>query len=67
MKLAIYYLNKVGIAGNLQSAVSLFFFLLFVFIIYVIIRGNKREYEEYGELPLQDEFVDNNNSQNKTQ
>ncbi len=67
MKLAIYYLNKVGIAGDLQSAVSLFFFLLFIFIIYVIIRGNKREYEEFGELPLQDELVENNNSQNKTQ
>ena len=67
MKLAIYYLNKVGIAGDLQSAVSLFFFLLFIFIIYVIIRGNKREYEEFGELPLQDGLVENNDSQNKTQ
>jgi cbb3-type cytochrome oxidase subunit 3 len=67
MKLAIYYLNKVGIAGDLQSFVSLFFFLLFAFIIYVIVRGNKKEYEEYGELPLHDGLVENNNSQNNTQ
>ena len=67
MKLAIYYLNKVGIAGDLQSFVSLFFFLLFAFIIYVIIRGNKKEYEEFGELPLHDGLIEDNNSQNKTQ
>jgi len=66
MKLAIYYLNKVGIAGDLQSFVSLFFFLLFVFIVYVIIRGNKKEYEEFGEQPLHDGLTENNNSQNKT-
>jgi len=67
MKLAIYYLNKVGIAGDLQSAVSLFFFLLFVFIMYIIFRGDKKEYEDFGELPLQDGLSEDNNSQNKTQ
>jgi len=67
MKLAVYYLNKVGIAGDLQSLVSLFFFLLFVFIIYMIWKGNKKEYQEYGNLPLDDNTMDSYNSQNKTQ
>ncbi|RUA24623.1 MAG: hypothetical protein DSY76_07570 [Bacteroidetes bacterium] len=67
MKLAIHYLNKVGFAGDLQSFVSLFFFLLFVFIIYVIIRGGKKEYEEFGNLPFEEGVVDNADSQNKTQ
>ena len=67
MKLAIYYLNKVGFAGDLQSFVSLFFFILFVFIIYVIFRGNKKEYEEFGSMPFEEGLVDQANSQNKTQ
>ncbi len=66
MKLAIHYLNKVGFAGDLQSWVSLVFFLMFIFILYVIFRGNKKEYEEYGDFPLED-GVTNANSQNKTQ
>ncbi len=60
MKLAVHYLNKVGIAGDLQSLVSLLFFLLFVFIIYVIIKGNKKEYASYGELPLEDGTISDN-------
>ncbi len=67
MKLAIYYLNKVGFAGDLQSFVSLFFFLLFAFIMYVIIRGSKKEYKEYGDLPFEEGLIDNADSQNKTQ
>jgi len=67
MKLAIHYLNKVGFAGDLQSFVSLFFFLLFIFVIYVIFRGNKQEYKEYGELPFDEGLVDNADSKNKTQ
>jgi len=66
MKLAIHYLNKVGFAGDLQSWVSLFFFLLFIFILYVILTGNKKEYEGYGDFPLEDGVTDVN-SQNKTQ
>jgi len=67
MKLAIYYLNKVGIAGDLQSFVSLFFFLLFIFILYIILRGNKKEYDSYGDFPLEDGSLDNTSSKNKTQ
>lgn len=67
MKLAIYYLNKVGFAGDLQSFVSLFFFLLFVFILYMIFRGNKKEYEEFGDMPFEDDSINNVSSQNKTQ
>jgi len=67
MKLAIYYLNKVGFAGDLQSFVSLFFFLLFIFIIYVIFRGNKKEYKNFGDMPFEEGLVDNVDSQNKTQ
>jgi len=67
MKLAIYYLNKVGFAGDLQSFVSLFFFILFVFIIYVIFRGNKKTYKEFGDMPFEEGLVDQANSQNKTQ
>ena len=60
MKLVIHYLNKVGIAADLQSGVFLFFFLLFLFIMYVIIKGNKQEYREYGNMPLKE---DSNNSE----
>jgi len=67
MKLAIYYLNKVGFAGDLQSFVSLFFFLLFLFIVYMIFSGNKKEYKKYGDLPFEEENLDNYGSQNKTQ
>ncbi|MCK5857509.1 MAG: CcoQ/FixQ family Cbb3-type cytochrome c oxidase assembly chaperone [Bacteroidales bacterium] len=67
MKLAIYYLNKVGFAGDLQSFVSLFFFLLFVFILYIIFTGNKKVYKAYGDLPFEDENFDNLGSQNKKQ
>ena len=67
MKLAIYYLNKVGFAGDLQSFVSLFFFLLFIFIIYVVFRGNKKEYKNFGDIPFEEGLVDNVDSQNKTQ
>ncbi len=67
MKLAIHYLNKVGFAPDSQSIVSLVFFLLFVFILYIIFKGNKKEYESYGELPLDDANLDNINSQEKTQ
>lgn len=68
MKLAIHYLNKVGFASDTQSFVSLFFFLLFSFIIYMIFRGNKREYIEYGNLPFEDDAnYENINSQEKTQ
>jgi cbb3-type cytochrome oxidase subunit 3 len=66
MKLVVYYLNKAGIAADLQSLVSLVFFLLFVFIVYIVWKGNKKEYQEYGNLPL-DDSLDNVNSQNKTQ
>lgn len=67
MKLAIHYLNKVGFAGDSQSIVSLVFFLLFIFILYIIFKGNKKEYEAYGDLPLEDANSENFNSQEKTQ
>lgn len=67
MKLAIHYLNKVGFAGDSQSIVSLVFFLLFVFILYIIFKGNKREYESYGNMPFDDANSQNFNSQDKTQ
>ncbi len=67
MKLAIHYLNKVGFAGDTQSIVSLVFFLLFTFILFIIIKGNKKEYESFGNLPLDDANSDNFNSQEKTQ
>ena len=67
MKLAIHYLNKVGFAGDLQSLISLFFFLLFIFILYVILTGNKKEYKAYGNFPLEDGSLNNTNSLNKTQ
>jgi cbb3-type cytochrome oxidase subunit 3 len=67
MKLVVYYLNKVGIASELQSFVSLFFFLLFLFIIYVIVKGNKREYTAYGDFPLEDGTTQNFDSQEKIQ
>ncbi len=67
MKLAIHFLNEVGFASDTQSLVSLVFFLLFSFILYVIFRGNKREYVEYGNLPFEDANLENINSQDKTQ
>jgi len=67
MKLAIHYLNKVGFASSTQSFVSLFFFLLFIFILYMIFKGNKKEYVEYGNLPFEDANYENINSQEKTQ
>ena len=67
MKLALHYLNKVEFAGDLQSLVSLFFFLLFIFILYVIITGNKKEYEAYGNLPIEETGLSNTNLLNKTQ
>ncbi len=67
MKLAIHYLNKVGFAGHSQSMVSLVFFLLFVFILYMIFKGNKKEYKDYGNLPLEDnDSTEKFNSQEKT-
>lgn len=60
MKLALHYLKKVGIAPDLQSMVSLSFFLLFIFILYMIIKGNKKEYIGYGDMPLEGESSKSN-------
>ena len=68
MKLAIHYIREMAIAIDMQSFVSLAFFLFFIFVIYVIIRGNKDEYKEFGNFPLDDEFVSENiDSQEKRQ
>ena len=68
MKLVVHYLNKVGIAGDLQSFVSLAFFLLFIFILYIVLKGNKKEYKAYGDFPMEDGTTTNElDSQNKTQ
>jgi cbb3-type cytochrome oxidase subunit 3 len=68
MKLIVQYLNKVGFAADLQSIVSLVFFLLFLFILYIILRGNNREYKSYGDFPLEeDTFSKNDDSPVKIQ
>ncbi len=60
MKLAIHYIREMSIAIDMQSIVSLLFFLFFVFVTYVIIRGDKSEYKEFADLPL-DEVLDSEN------
>ena len=68
MKLAIHYIREMAIAIDMQSFVSLAFFLFFIFVIYIIITGNKNEYKEFGNFPLDDEFVSENlDSQEKRQ
>mgnify|MGYP006995560380 CR=1 FL=1 len=57
MKLIVYYLNKVGLAADLQSMVSLVFFMLFLFILYIVIKGNRKEYDAYGEFPLEEDTI----------
>ena len=68
MKLAIHYIREMAIAIDMQSFVSLAFFLFFIFVTYIIITGNKKEYKEFGNFPLDDEFVSENlDSQEKRQ
>jgi len=67
MKLAIHYIRDMAIAIDMQSIVSLLFFLFFVFVSYMIISGNKKEYKEFGEFPLEDSLVsDKFDSQDKS-
>ena len=67
MKLAIHYIRDMAIAIDMQSIVSLLFFLFFIFVSYMIITGNKKEYKEFAEFPLEDSLVsDEFDSQDKS-
>ena len=52
MKLVRQYLEKVDFAGDLQSIVFAFFFVLFLVIVYFVLKGNKKQYKDYGDMPL---------------
>jgi cbb3-type cytochrome oxidase subunit 3 len=66
MKLVGQFLREIGFAVHMQSMVSLAFFLIFLFILYIVIRSNSKEYKAYGNLPLEDDIISENiNSQEK--
>ena len=57
----------MAIAIDMQSIVSLLFFIFFIFVTYIIITGNKKEYQEFGEFPLEDGLIsDKFDSQDKS-
>ena len=67
MKLAIHYIRDMAIAIDMQSIVSLLFFLFFIFVSYIIITGNKKEYKEFADAPFEDGLVSNKfDSQDKS-
>ena len=67
MKLAIHYIREMAIAVDMQSIISLLFFVFFIFVSYIIITGNKKEYKQYSEFPFEDSLVsDKFDSQDKS-
>lgn len=67
MKLAKHYLSQVAHADQLQTIAFVIFFIMFVSILYWILSGDKKTYEENGNMPLQeDEFAANFENNHKT-
>jgi len=58
MKLAINYLNGIDGIGITQSISFVFFFAMFLFIMYYVIRTKKSYYTPISEMPLDDEASD---------
>lgn len=65
MKLAINYLNGIEWIGMTQSIVFVFFFVMFLFMLYYVLRTKKTYYTPISEMPL-DEDTANENSENET-
>ncbi len=68
MKLAKHYLEQVAYADQLQTIAFVIFFVLFLIILFWIITGDKKAYQQKGFMPLQeDEFLTNMENNNKTE
>lgn len=55
MKLAIEYLSGIDGIGITQSISFVFFFLMFLAIVYYVVKTKKTYYDGISEMPLTDE------------
>lgn len=54
MKLAINYLSGIDGIGITQSISFVFFFIMFLLVLYYVLRTKKSYYDSISEMPLDD-------------
>jgi cbb3-type cytochrome oxidase subunit 3 len=58
MKLAINYLNGIDGIGITQSISFVFFFAIFLFVLYYVLRTKNSYYTPISEMPLDDDATE---------